>query len=255
MSKHRILSFSSMIIGLSASIAIAALGTYEPLWIKLKISDPVLRGILTVFIALLAMLGSFLMAIYVELGNQSETLTQSNNDLVTEVINTMPHIQPFRCIPCEAAILEISAKLSRVKLVWNTRIVASAAPSGYPNTVGKTWTDAVISGLQHGLHFRDVISSAWVDYCTELRDNINVEGGSYDAKVVGIDIPSFMNFIILEYIDGSKELYFGWALSPLYGFDQNSFLTTEGRLIHFFESLFSELWSQGVSLPERQLRS
>jgi ABC-type multidrug transport system fused ATPase/permease subunit len=222
-----------VIVGVILSLLALVAGTYDPLWSWLGVTNGNLRGSLTLTFSLFFLLVSFLLAHYQKLDEIATSVQNFTDGLNKRLKQELPHIQVLRAILADAALKEIAASLGDARVVRNTRILGDKLRGGYQSEEGREYARIFEKRLiRGGMIAYDVINTSWQDYARDLL--AKVPDQHYRCYVVANSLPSFLNFIVLEYADGERDVYFGWAISPTRGFEQVCFHTTENRVVSFF---------------------
>ena len=215
------------------------LGTYDPLWQWIGVPEA-LRGSLTTAVSIFILLVAFLLSFY---SQQSLMLRQ-----IYEVTSGLPHVEFLESMNGNEAFLLLTMRISEAKSVLNTRLFPGDSRSGYSENTMAKWQAKIRSGIRSGLVFRDVLSPGLESTARECLAEYSGRKGMYEAVVVSSGTAPMMNFTVLTLSDGTKEVWFGWVMSPGYGFDQPCFRSRDARLTGFFEKWFAELFSSGSHL-------
>lgn len=256
----------AIVVGSFFGIVSLAVGSYDPLWDWLGTSEEV-RGSMTIALTLFTLLAGFQIASLlkereIERSLKSEAsdlsekfrearqaiqndLSAATNTLQREIIRNIPHLTLFSAWTGDDAMREISARFHSARFVLNTRLFARDL-----NFVGnpglRDWDSRLQDAIRDGLVYREVVSRGSVETARGRAEAVAEDAsGSYSAARIDSDLPTFMNFSILEFPDSVKELWVGWVISPGFEYEQCVIRTTEARLIEMFERWHSALFAFG----------
>jgi len=233
------LDIISVVFGVFLAALSIWLGTYDPFWQWIGVPDA-LRGSLTTAVSIFVLLSAFLLSFYFQ---QAQMLGQ-----IDEVKRGLPHVEFLESMNGNEAFLLLTKHISVAKSVLNTRLYAGDFRGGYSEKTIAKWQTEIRSGIRSGLIFRDALSPALEFTAKELLSDSKGRKGMYEAVAVSSGNAPMMNFPVLTFSDDSKEVSFGWVMSPGYGFDQPCFRSQDARLTGFFEKWFSELFFSGDPL-------
>ncbi len=245
-------SLTIIVIGLVFSILSLVFGAFDPLfdWLgtgtcntaQLTQACQLRQGIaigLSVFFAL----AGFLVAVFDKLAEVSSKVERHIGDLPLRVRN-------FRTFDnSNQALTYIAGRLSLASVVRNTRIVAHnlTRPEDFAGQERENYEDGVRKLIERGAFVYDVVTKHWESDAIKLAKLKNAK--SYRCRVLRQDLPPCLNFTILFFGPGDRELIFGWALSAAAGFERQCFLTTDDHVIDFFEKWHEDLYTHGTN-PE-----
>ena len=82
------------------------------------------------------------------------------------------------------------------------------------------WRAAARKAVERGTKIIDICSEDYEREATALIEDLKSAKGYYEALVLKGKVPVFLNFIVLEYRGGFKEVWFGWLMAQGYGDDQ-----------------------------------
>jgi len=252
---------TAIVVGLFLSLLSLIVGSSDPLFKILQtgecdyglIGGCQLREGVSIALAVLFALGGFLIAVFDKFSDVEATLADLALSTKRQVEVDLPALfdqlgrdRTFRAFPnSDAALQYIMGRLPAAKTAHNTRLVAHDFPDDY---VGKgmrnEYETSVQNALSHGLVFYDLVSSHWKDHAAEMQKLKGDGTGEYKFRWLDISLPPSINFIVLEFGHGDRELIFGWAISKTAGFEKQCFLTTERGVIDFYVELFQELYSR-----------
>ena len=235
----RIPPVAYLVVGTILGVFGIIAGTYDPLWEWAGITGVQLRGYLTLCASLVILLIGYLLAYYAKLEDIEKSLNVSWREVTAGIQAGLPRIQSIRALSADMALQEVATKLPQAHIALNTRIVSDAVETRYKSKEGQQYEAAVKESIKSGTIFREVVSAKWADYCRALSAK-NADR-QYECRLADNTLPSFLNFIVLEYKSSEREVYFGWAISPARGFDQVCFQSSEERLVSFFRDWHLEL--------------
>lgn len=230
------LEISSIVIGTFMSVFGLAVGSYDPMWVQFNVNADV-RGGLTIGVSLFCLLLGFLIAIYLKAQSQEEVLNKNLNDLKYQI----PQISTFKVLDANSALLYLECQFPLIRSMVNTRI-ASDENAGYSTAQGKSYSAAIEKAIKNGLQLREIVNKPWQQSAEERRKSLTSKiafgpvNGSYEFQVLNTSLPSFLNFCVLDYFDGRKEVIFGWAITKGRRFEQKCFVSDEKSIVEFFES-------------------
>lgn len=236
------LEILSIVIGIFMSVFGLVFGSYDPLWDQFDVNADV-RGGLTIGLSLFFLLLGFLFAIYLKSQSQEEILNQTLNDLKYQI----PQLSTFKVMDANSALSYLECQLPLIRSMINTRI-ASNQNAGYSTTEGKSYNAAIEKSIKKGLQLREIVNKPWQESAENRKQSLTSiilgqVNGSYEFQVVDTALPSFLNFSVLAYLDGRKEVIFGWAITKGRRFEQKCFVSDERSIVEFFESWFYDLYS------------
>lgn len=236
----RILEILSISLGTLFAVLSLALGTFDPLWIQLGVG-PEIRGGLTTAVSLFVLLMGFLFAIYIKAQAQEDVLGKALSDLKFQI----PQISAFKVIDANNALLYLKCQLPLIKSIVNTRI-ASDGNAEYHTSEGKSYNDAIEKAIKDGMQFREIVNTPWKNSAATraeaLKPSRSKVNGAYEYQVLNTTLPSFLNFCVVSYSDGRKEVLFGWAITKGRRFEQKCFISDEKSVVEFFDAWFSDLY-------------
>lgn len=149
----------------------------------------------------------------------------------------IPSVDIIRVFPdCDIALEYITARLPEARVVHNTKISQNLIESNSPNNASERFHRALKAALKsrNGIVIVDVISDVFSDYGKSMETFSQPVAGTYHCTRRTIDVPSFLNFTILDFGDEQKELIFGWATSPANWPNQKAFKVQDKRVIEYF---------------------
>jgi hypothetical protein len=132
------------------------------------------------------------------------------------------------------------------RLAWVRGAARGVFPVAPPSI--SSWERSLRTAIRSGTVFREIISSGWVPHAQERLEDLQGAGGMYEASRVSCDLAAFLNFYVLVYKNGSKEVFFGWVMSPSHGFDQPCIRTSEPRVVQLFENWHADLFAKGEAV-------
>ena len=244
-------------VAISVGIFVGAvglwLGTYDPLWASIGLPAE-LRAPLTTATSLFALLVSFLLAFYLQQASVLAAITASEGRIeskIAEIVSSIPRVQSTSCQNADEALRSISNAIGRASTVLNTRIAPTCYDT-YPPSL-KKWDRAIATAVRAGTIFREVVSPCWAALSAERVVELGGKG-IYQGYVVATELPAFLNFSVITFQDGTKEVWFGWLMSQSHSFDGTVARSTEQRLVQLFESWHASLVgsARAVGLDVRQ---
>jgi hypothetical protein len=235
----------SLALGTILGLLTFGLTSYQPLW-KLVHASGNVQASLGVGLSVIILLLGFLFAFYFQ-----------QSDYQDELRRAIPNLTLFTVSSGDEAMRRVSQLFSSARVALNTRVF-SGEFNPMANPGHSYWDQSLRSAVRDGLTFREVVSAGNLDLVCERKRDTAGGSGLYDAVVVDYNFESFMNFVLLEFLDGTKELWFGWLVSPGAGFEQHVVHTTEKQIVQMFETWHRDLYAKGrcpwppdsVSAPE-----
>ncbi len=180
---------------------------------------------------------SLLDAIAVYLGHKSWYVYES-----THKHNELPFALPinniatFEIFGSDKALKELASRLPRAKKVYNTRIPGKDV-NLYLQKQSAAWREAVRHFVAEPKHlFVEVLGQALKNDASNL-----IGSPGYKPFCFPCALTSFLNFIILEYKDGTKEVWIGWVINPLSILEQPCFVFTDDSIVQLFHGWFKDL--------------
>ena len=138
------------------------------------------------------------------------------------------------------AVQYICQRLPLARAAFNTKICRDAIPLS--RDAGDKYMIAVRSALDVGVFYKDIVSPGYIDYAEELR---HYQGkGQYHFRVLDTNVPSFLNFIALEYDQEDEEVIIGWATSKTSWTDERAYLVRDRRLVSYIKMYHTALFDQ-----------
>lgn len=158
---------------------------------------------------------------------------------VSEIVQKLPDTYYLREIPFATdAMVYIADNLPRCKAVLNTRMAPEAIEAhGVARTMFGT---AMKDSIRHGTRWRDVLSAQFEEAGQACLADLADAKGSYKYFLVDCSAPT-INFIVMDYGAGHREVVFGWIMSRLHQDDRPAYLSADQRLVRFFESVHEHL--------------
>lgn len=152
----------------------------------------------------------------------------------------------------EEGIEYVRSNLKQIKNIENTHMKngdIESADSIYNSKIYQQFIKELKVEIERGLVFRDVVGESSLNYRKDHLSNWATENSSdrrVFSKVVKSNTP-IVNHLILTYLDGKKEILFGWAYMidrPI----ENVFLSNNKELINYFSLYFENLYSLGEKI-------
>ncbi|MCA1603005.1 MAG: hypothetical protein LC776_15680 [Acidobacteria bacterium] len=241
-------SVVSIAIGTVLGVSSLALTSYDPLWNWLDVPGELRASLPTGFSIFFIIVG-FLFGFH---QHQMRVSTELCNDLANlshEMRRSIPNLTLFTLFTSEEAYGKIANILPSARVVLNTRIFQGDYNPDTPNH--RRWNNEIVSAVQHGLNYREVVSSGNTELVYQRRDATVTGDGQYCASILDYPLPSFANFAVFHLNDTSKEVWFGWLISRGSGFEGRVVRTMEPNVVDFFEQWHRDLFAYGYSLPWR----
>lgn len=201
-------------------------------------------------VSLFIMFCGFLFAIYFVLDKTRKEVSKLPNDIKKELKESFPAIEQLRHYPGDDGLKKVAYKLSNVKKVYNTRIITPDYKGNLYNDETDIWNENIIKQVMEGLTFVDIVCGKGMKSAETITNELNKKPGMVKGKYTSIKIDfswkSFINFKILEFSDGTHELWFGWRISQTTAIDEICFRSTDPLIIKLFEELHKDLQRSGT---------
>lgn len=226
------------------------LGTYDPLWAVLGLSND-LRGSLTIALSLFVLLTGFLIAYYIQQSDVLDRLTDFGERLpllLREEMSKQPQVDVLGVFNGDQALRLLCKGLGTAKVILNTRITAGTTVYSITANSLETWERALRTAIRSGSVYREIVSDGWQELARERVSTLAGSKGLYEACWMPCTLPAIVNFTVLQHTDGTKEVWFGWIMSPTQGVDQVCFRSTERRLVQMFENWHAALFAHGTTI-------
>jgi hypothetical protein len=240
--RHR-RTIASIAVGFLLGFLSLFLPSFDALWQFFGVAQEQ-RVLLSIALALMFSNVGFLLAMYFQ---QTDFMAQQSDQSarqVASIVSMIPSTKLYLFQTGDEAMITLAKLLPTVKTVWNTRIfTGSTNPTNHPGF--SAWDTALRDSVRLGLTFREVVSAGNEDLA-RLRQHSVVGGrGVYEASVLRYQLPSFLNFCVVESHAGTKEVWFGWVISRGSGFEGTVVRTAEARVVALFEHWHGELFGSG----------
>jgi hypothetical protein len=222
----------SLTLGTVLGLGTFAITSYQPLWEAVHASGEVTAS-LGIGLSVTILLIGYLLALYFQ-----------QADFQDELRRAIPSLTLFELFTGDEAMHHVAKLFSTARVVLNTRIF-SGEFNPMENPGHHSWDKQLRAAVKNGLSFREVVSAGNLELVCDRKRNLTKGRGAYEAVVVDYSFDSFMNFVLLEFKDGSKEVWFGWLISAGAGFEQHVVRTTEKQVIHLFEVWHRDLCAGG----------
>jgi hypothetical protein len=233
----------SIAIGTILGVLSLALSSYDQLWDFFGVARD-LRTAQTTALAILFLSAGFLVAVYFQQGDFKAELLAAQRSELAKLINSIPNTAIYTYYTGDDAMEALVAVLATVRCASNTRVLSRQLNLTL-HAEASPWDQAIQNCVQSGLTFREVVSPGNEALVRNRRRSATGGKGVYEATILRHSLPSFLNFIVLEYRDGSKEVWFGWIVSRSSGFEGTVIRTAEVRIVTLFERWHSELFMAG----------
>jgi hypothetical protein len=200
------------------------------------ISDPTTATLASLGFSILIFMIIEKISTFMEISNLKESINE-------EIDKKFSGIPIFNIITeyktADEAMEYLCSKLPLANTILNTKI--SKDTIHVNNELGKRYKKTLKECIKNGLTYKDVISNGFEEYKTELELYSKGLTGKYICKNVDIDLSCFINFIILIYKNGEKELLIGWATSAYNGTEIPAYKISDSRIISYFEDYHMDL--------------
>jgi hypothetical protein len=182
--------------------------------------------------------------------------TAAYSDRLYDAIKDYLHVTPIGSP--EQALRYIDSRLPILREVKNTSFNTdeSVERSDEKFYVTQVYDSLLVSIAQHArreLIWKDIGDSHAMKRFRQIRQQVGNEkpkgSGKYKYKVIGHNEPQ-LNFILLEHVDGSKEVLFNWDFRGL-GQDPTVLISRDSHIIEMFTKQFNLLWLSGSEDHDR----
>jgi hypothetical protein len=209
-----------------------ALGAYDPVWSFLGLPDDLRAEMTTGFSLLLILLGHFLGVL---LRDQSLKATASRIETDLKRVTYAVGQSAVHALGSgDDGLRYLVGRYPVVANLRNTRI-PSAGATAHHSTFGAEYGKALEKLVARGAVVQEVVGMSLKDSCDSLLGK--AAKGSYEYRVLGAQPAAIVNFSILGFADGSREIVFG-APGASY------FLSRDPALVDLFEVVFRENFGQ-----------
>ena len=206
-----------------------------------------LRASLSIGLSVFVLLLGFVLAIYFLMAEWTDEIARGNEALLVRMMHTIPQLDHFTFHTGDESMKIIGDQFAKAKIALNTRIF-NGDYNPRSNTGFEVWDRGLRRAVRNGLTYKEVVSRGNRELCISRANGAIGGKGTYDAVWINYTLPCFLNFVILEYEGGVKEVWFGWLVSRGVGFENYSIRTTEARIVHMFENWHRHLFAEGNDL-------
>ncbi|MFD9740604.1 hypothetical protein [Umezawaea sp. NPDC059074] len=235
----------SVAVGVVLSVVSMALPSFDSLWDALGVARDLRAGQSTGLAIMFLCLG-FLVALYFQQQEFKAEVERTLRAEATRLAAGLPTFGVIRRQTGDEAMTTLAAVVATARMVANTRISSANSEVATRHGVSSPWDLALREALTRGLTYREVISPNHADLARDRKAEIAGSPGVYEAVVVRHHPSPFLNFIVIEQHDGTKEVWFGWLASRTSGFDGPVIRTGETHLVTLFERWHTELLGSGT---------
>lgn len=241
--KGKVSKWSWVSLSLSAILGLITLIVGGPLWKAFGVPENLWAEDSTALAVVLLVLG-LAFAILLQQSEFHATVLREQKQELSQAINSMPLMEVFTAWSGEAAMAKLIGILPSMHSVMNTRVLSSEmAMATHPTQ--SPWDESVREFVRSGKTFREVISDGNIQFARNRLRAASGGDGVYEAVSIPNQLPSFLNFIVLERGDGAREVWFGWIVSRAAGFETSVFRTSEPRIVEMFVRWHRELFVSG----------
>ncbi len=169
---------------------------------------------------------------------QQASLTEIPTDSIVNIPTTPLKSENVESWSSEIGLIKLAERIQEADLVLNTRVVGRNVKENYYTKKSLVWEEAISTYVKAGGIFKEIVSSIFrKEY--ELHQS---EGEGYQAEILDPKWSSFINFTVIHFKDGSKELWFGWLVHEHKGLEQPCFVLKDMGLVQFFENWFYDIF-------------
>ena len=148
----------------------------------------------------------------------------------------------------------VLTRLKGAEEISNT-FITTLTPERQRAIFGTDSTELIVSGvidhLRQGKTWNDIVSSQGLDRVQTISKRIKAEGierRNYRACVLNGNCPT-LNFIILTFANGNKEVYFGWGFHEEMAVG-NVFRSKAPEIVQYFDKYFVALRAKSKEVLE-----
>lgn len=216
----------------------------EPLWKALEVPANE-RGVFTLALSSVVLMAGFLALVYVQWRKTTEQVQTIVGDVVESLQARIPTLGTLQVMTTEDAFVELAFVVRQSRRVWNTRVAPAKYTKRYDTPASVAYASAIVQAIRAGTNFKDVVSASWLNTAKELEDAVAGGSGVYRLCPLEGEVPSFLNFTVLEGRDEQRVTYIGWTISHGRGFEQPCIKITEPRVADYFVEWHADLGSGG----------
>lgn len=242
-------AWSIPIITYIAAAISFAFSAYDPLWELLGLPNDQRASMTTGFSLFLMLLGHFLGVESLDrtLGAKIDTLSVAVNNINHVIGQSNIH----KLGTGDDGLRYLVSRFASATSIQNTR-VPSANATKYRSEFAPTYGKAFEELVRSGTIVREIVGVGLKSYCEKLASiSRNADNPTYHYSIVDPKPISFINFTIIGYHDGAKEVIFGWPVSAVEEFSAQCFASKDPSLIQLFDIAFRELAAAG-SLQKKE---
>lgn len=151
------------------------------------------------------------------------------------------------------ALNYLSTKFSKAEIIYNTRIEKKNEQQRAVRDSEIKYGEVIKKAItKKDVELQEVVSKRFKSSASE-RIKLTSENGTYNVKYIDIIPPSFLNFIILDYGNNSKEVLIGWATSGLKSeLHQPTFKIKDERVVNYFQQIFDAMFFYGKDIENEK---
>lgn len=184
----------------------------------------------------------FLIGDRITAGIREHLLKTAIANSTTKAFSGIPQINNVIEYPSsDHAMRYLTSRIPDAAIMLNTKISKEKVEPR--SDVGPEFHKAIKKAVKSGLCIKDIVSEKYHDTAEEFKNESDSMTGTYQYSVMQEAPPCFLNFIILEYSTGEKELMFGWATSNYMGTEQKAYMIRDSRVISYFEKYHTALFN------------
>lgn len=223
--------FIPVLIGLILGVTSIIVGYLDTTLDRVSIR----QGISIAF-SIFCILGGLVVSLHFQRSSAVHRIMQ----LFQEVTQSLPQGLVLTTHTSHQALELLTVRLQKATNALNTRVSYKAEPNEPRQVLLNDWEMAISDAVRAGLNLVEVFSPNWRELA-EARRNKFAGKNSYEAYVLKFEPHAFLNFIVLTYPPNHKEVWFGWLMSPGYGFTFPCIRCCEPKVVQLFEAFHREL--------------
>ncbi len=226
-------------------------GSYDPWWQIVGLADSY-RGTFSYALSVFFLLVGHTISSLIREARSLNEMRLEAADIERRLRNSIPYINSLHLLDTsDDAFQYLETVLPLARTAKNTRLTL-VKPGTYITEAGKSYEEALKKSIKAGLQFKDVICPLFVESAERLLSKTKGSRGLYDCAVLEKVPDVFLNFIVLTYTDGMKEVLLGWAITKSSGFEQRCIRIADNRVAEYFEHVHADLLRDTVSFEDWQ---
>ena len=234
MKKEIIIYLASALV----AVILMLVGLFTDLY---PISDD-LKPLTSLSVAIFAFIVGERVANYIREDNTIKSIRSQIPDKLTTII---------RLNSLDEALDYLTYNIKRAEVLYNTRIEKTNEKDRSPRKSEIAFSNALNELIvEKDIELKEVFSPKFRQSAVE-RLKLTKNIGTYDARLIDIVPPSFLNFTIIDYGNDTKDLIIGWATCGIKSeIHQPSFVIHDNRIVEYFQDIFDAMYSNGADIDK-----